>query len=280
MKKGSPIKSKGFVPPTADCTAAHEITANRETLGEHFVLTQQLRHRLLALDFPAFARCVCRLMEVIGYEDAHLTGRREWKGYNRPGGGGYDLEASLPGGIAPRRVVAQVKQYDRLTVHQRSVDELRGACLRAGAAEALLVTLSTFSEVVRSSAASDTSGREIAPVRLMDGEELIGLLIRHRLGVRERGLVKRKLVIDEAFFRSITAPSIPLSDCSPPPHCIPLPQNISQQNISQQRRSQVLNSQILRSLRLIVRISAREPISARGTKNWGSKGAADMKIDL
>ena len=106
-----------------------------------------LRSRLLALDFPAFARCVCHLMDALGYEDAHLAGRREWKGYNRPGGGGYDLEATLPGGMAPRRVIAQIKQYDTLAVHQRSVDELRGACLRAGAAEGLLVTTSAFSEV-------------------------------------------------------------------------------------------------------------------------------------
>ena len=94
------------------------------------------------------------LLEALGYEDARPTGRRAWKGYNRPGGGGYDLEAVLPGGMAPRRVVAQIKQFDALAVHQRSVDELRGACLRAGAAEALLVTTSAFSDVVRRQAAT------------------------------------------------------------------------------------------------------------------------------
>ena len=175
-------------------------------------IADQLRRRLLGLDFPAFARCACVLLEAIGYEDARPAGRREWKGYNRPGGGGYDLEAALPGGLTPRRVVAQIKQFDQLAVHQRSVDELRGACLRAGAAEALLVTTSTFSAVVRKQAAApDPSGALVAPVRLIDGQKLLGLLIRHRLGVRESVDVQarlrggmRRLEIDEAFFQSLT----------------------------------------------------------------------------
>jgi len=171
-------------------------------------VADRLQRRLLALEYPAFARCVCSLLEDLGYEEARPAGRHEWKGYNRPGGGGYDLEATLPGGVASRRVVAQIKQFDGLRVHQRSVDELRGACLRAGAAEALLVTTSAFSDVVRSRAASPhPSGTLVAPVRLIDGEELLGLLIRYRLGVRERGQGEaRRLDIDETFFRKVTAP--------------------------------------------------------------------------
>jgi len=185
-------------------------------------LTGRLRRRLLALDYPAFARCVCVLLEAFGYEEARPAGRQEWKGYNRPGGGGYDLEAFLPGGLAPRRVVAQIKQYDALAVHQRSVDELRGACLRAGATEALLVTTSAFSEVVRRHAlAPDPLGALVAPVRLIDGEELLGLMIRHRIGVRERAQSGSRhigsdrtgtdrsrsirLELDEAFFTAAGA---------------------------------------------------------------------------
>jgi hypothetical protein len=180
-------------------------------------IADQLRRRLLALEYPAFARCVCSLLEGLGYEDARPAGRREWKGYNRPGGGGYDLEAALPGGVASRRVVAQIKQFDALAVHQRSVDELRGACLRAQAAEGLLVTTSAFSAVVRKQAAApDHSRALVAPVRLIDGQELLGLLIRHRLGVRESVDVRergrggaRRLDIDEAFFGNLAAPGTP-----------------------------------------------------------------------
>ena len=165
-------------------------------------VADHLRQCLLALDYPAFARCICVLLEALGYEEARPAGRQEWKGYNRPGGGGYDLEAVLPGGIVPRPVVAQIKQFDGLRVHQRSVDELRGACLRAGAAEALLITTSAFSDVVRRRAASSEPAQSlVAPVRLLDGRELLGLLIRHRLGVVERGQGHtRRLSVDEAFF--------------------------------------------------------------------------------
>ena len=159
-------------------------------------LAEQLHGRLLDLDFPAFALCLCRLLQALGYQDVHLAGRREWKGYNKPGGGGYDLDATLPGSLWPgslsaRRVIVQIKQFDGLHVHQRSVDELRGTCLRVGAAEALLITTSAFSKVVRAGAATPGSASSpVAPVRLMDGEELTALLIRHRLGVKE-GKVKK-----------------------------------------------------------------------------------------
>ena len=166
-----------------------------------------LRRRLLALEYPAFAQCLCILLEALGYEEARPAGRQEWKGYNRPGGGGYDLEAILHGGLATRRAVAQIKQFDSLNVHQRSVDELRGACLRCGAAEAILVTTSAFSNVVlRHAAEANAASTPVAPVRLIDGKELLGLLIRYRLGVRERVQGgTRRLDIDESFFSMVGA---------------------------------------------------------------------------
>lgn len=179
---------------------------NRFTLTPG-TIADQLRQRLLALSYPAFAQCLCVLLEALGYEEAQPAGRQEWKGYNRPGGGGYDLEAVLPGGLTLRRAVAQIKQFDGLNVHQRSVDELRGACLRCGAAEAVLVTTSAFSKVVlKHAAVLDASSTQLAPVRLIDGKELLGLLIRHRLGVKEtaNGGAYR-LELDEAFFLTMSA---------------------------------------------------------------------------
>ena len=176
-------------------------------------IADQLRRRLLALSYPDFARCMCALLETLGYEDARPAGRSAWKGYNRPGGGGYDIEALLSGGLAPRRVIAQIKQFDGLNVHQRSVDELRGACLRAQASEALLVTTSAFSDVVRKQAASlESATGLIAPVRLIDGKELLTLLIRRRVGVRELGLGLRGkggLELDEEFFAKMSGMAVP-----------------------------------------------------------------------
>ena len=58
-----------------------------------------------------------------------------------------------------RKVIVQGKQFDTLTVFQRSVDELRGTCLRAGAAEALLITTSAFSPVVLQNAGNARCAR-------------------------------------------------------------------------------------------------------------------------
>ena len=202
-------------------------------------VADQLRQRLLALEYPAFARCLCVLLEAFGYEEARPAGRQEWKGYNRPGGGGYDLEAVLPGGLAPRLAVAQIKQFDGLNVHQRSVDELRGACLRRGGAEAVLITTSAFSQVVLKRAAElGASGTLVAPVRLIDGKELLGLLIRHRLGVREIDVRERahggayRLEIDEAFFQKMSAfkAEVGQSATAKPVPSAPKPQRVKTAN--------------------------------------------------
>ena len=125
-------------------------------------IRHRLRRRLLALSYHAFARCLCLLLARLGYEDARPAGRTRWKGHNREGG--YDIEAWLPVGITRRRVVVQAKQFDARPVFQRSVDELRGTCLRAGAAEALLITTSAFSSVVQTAPGPSRSpGRPRAP---------------------------------------------------------------------------------------------------------------------
>jgi hypothetical protein len=173
-------------------------------------LRADLRRRLLSLNFHAFCQCLCLLLTELGYEEARPAGRTNWKGRNR--GGGYDIEAWLPGGLTRRKVVAVAKQFDGLPVYQRMIDELRGTALRTGASEALLITTSTFSPVAllgqagQAGQANETgSSPAIAPVRLIDGDELLDLLLAHGIGVREESTgVKqarlRRLYIDEEFF--------------------------------------------------------------------------------
>ncbi len=85
------------------------------------------------------------------------------------------------------------------------VDELRGACLRAGAAEALLITTSAFSPTVYQHAASAPA---LAPVRLLDGEHLLYLLLHHRIGVQAQAgtssMAPHLLHIEEAFFAELS----------------------------------------------------------------------------
>lgn len=155
-----------------------------EQLIDEQPIRTQLRQCLFDLNYHAFAQCLCLLLARIGYEAAHVAGRTHWKGRNCEGG--YDIEAYLPGGVGQRKVIVQIKQFDTLPVYQRSVDELRGTCLRAGAAEALLITTSTFSPIIQQNAAVPAA--PVAPVRLLDGEELLDMLILHHIGVWEEDI--------------------------------------------------------------------------------------------
>lgn len=174
-------------------------------------LRDRLHRRLLALNYHAFARCLCLLLEKVGYEDVRVSGRVNWKGRNCEGG--YDIEAYLRAGVGRRKVIVQIKQFDTLPVYQRSVDELRGTCLRAGATEALLITTSTFSPVVLRRAG--TAGVQVAPVRLVDGAELLDLLVLHRVGVWEEvgaeetinkdgAADRRRIGVDGSFFEDLS----------------------------------------------------------------------------
>lgn len=172
-------------------------------------IRSQLRRHLLALNYHAFAHCLCLLLTKIGYEDVQVAGRTHWKGRNCEGG--YDIEAYLPAGVGRRKVIVQSKQFDTLTVYQRSVDELRGTCLRAGADEALLITTSAFSPVVLQNA--ETPAAPVAPVRLLAGQELLNLLILHRIGVWEEvgrtesrmaGDAPCRVGVDTAFFEELS----------------------------------------------------------------------------
>ncbi|MGC4044719.1 MAG: restriction endonuclease [Armatimonas sp.] len=145
-------------------------------------LTDRLHERLLKLPFDAYVRLVGLLLIRLGYEQVTPAGRTNWKGHNR--NGGVDLLASLPGSLTARGIVVQVKQFDKDSrVFQRHIDELRGVALRHRASEALMVTTGPVSSVLQS--AMELEGDVVAPVRVIDGEMLLDLLILHSLGVGE-----------------------------------------------------------------------------------------------
>jgi restriction endonuclease Mrr len=156
----------------------------------------KLQEALHRLPFEAFATLVGKVLQLSGYQDVRLAGRRDWKGRNQ--GGGVDLLASLPGGISSRRVVVQVKQFDPSKgqrLYQKQVDELRGVALRHKASEAVLVTSGSLSPSIDLFALDDLP----VPVRLISGEGLHRLLHQHRLGVTESG------ELDVSFFEALAA---------------------------------------------------------------------------
>jgi len=170
-----------------------------QRLKRDSVVRQQLSERLLHMDAPAFERLIAHLLRHLGYVDVevlrrNITGARiSRKGRNSHGG--MDIRAYSQTDLARALTVAQVKQYRR-AVSRHFVDSLRGAMLRTEARQGLLITLSTFSPVATRAATSD----HIAPIRLLDGKELLDLLFLYQLGVRRSRLGRWRL--DRRFFRT------------------------------------------------------------------------------
>lgn len=165
-----PAGSPGTIPPTT------ERGADPAPLFDP-ALRSHLRQRLLALPYRAFLQTVVRLLSAQGYQAVAPARRAHSDGRHA---GGWDLEARYAAdGTSPRLCVARVKQFGAQAVDLRHVDELRGAAFRAGAHEALLITLSSFSKPARRSALSVSM-----PVRLVDGEALLDDLLTQEIGVR------------------------------------------------------------------------------------------------
>ncbi len=158
----------------------HRLRAHEEVRG-------QFCRELLALPVPAFDRLVARLLLECGYETVHVLAEAR---------GGADLLTSDSTGLSSTLTLVQAKQY-RAPVSRRFVDELRGAMLRYRAPQGLLFTTSTFF-----GPAHRAAGLECAlPVRLVDGEELLGLLLAKSLGVRaSQG---GRLALDREFFAAL-----------------------------------------------------------------------------
>lgn len=131
--------------------------------------------RLLDMPFPAFTQAVARLLETLGYANVAAMKPMHGKGKGRNAHGGYDLRMYLPTRLTRGLVIAQVKQYKE-TVPRSFVDELRGAMLRLGASQGLLVTAGAFAA---SAIEAAQAAQYAAPVRLIDGPELARLLRAH-----------------------------------------------------------------------------------------------------
>ena len=166
----------------------------------------QLREQLLGLSSPAFEGLIARLLEACGYGRVQPLNASSGElphslGFGRRAAqtGGADLRALSPNGLGRVMTLVQVKQY-RTPVSRRFVDELRGAMLRTGAQQGLLITTSSFYGPAYT-AVHEEGAEGVAPVRLVDGEELLNLLIKHHLGVQEGDPVHPQ--VDREFFEHL-----------------------------------------------------------------------------
>ena len=136
--------------------------------AQHVVLD-----RILELDPTEFEFLVGDLMTAIGYEDVEVTGRS--------GDGGVDVKGVLSGSSLARvDVFVQAKRYqfDR-KVHASAVQQVRGGLPMDG--RGAVVTTSGFGLSARKAATAEG----FQPVELVDGGQLVDLLVEHWSDISE-----------------------------------------------------------------------------------------------
>jgi len=152
---------------------------------------QQLRLRSLLENVNPyrFEHLIRQLLMAMGYENVEVT--------KQSGDGGIDVLADLRFGVTSFREAIQVKRVKN-NIQPSVVNELRGSLHNAQALKGTIFTTSAFSAAAKLAAAPTNA----VPISLVDGHELIDLLIKHNIGVT---VTRVELVtdIDESVFSSL-----------------------------------------------------------------------------
>lgn len=130
---------------------------------------KELHKRLLNMKWEDFEELIARLLAEIGFEEIEVT--------NPSKDGGIDVRGILViGEVIRTRMAIQVKRWKR-NVQSPAVQQVRGSL---GAHEqGLIITTSDFS----AGAYKEAARSDAIPVGLMNGEQLVLLLVENGLGV-------------------------------------------------------------------------------------------------
>jgi restriction system protein len=143
---------------------AHQI----EQHNDH--VRKELHKQLAAMKPEEFEQLIGRLLGGLNFEKVAVTPISK--------DGGIDVRGTLVvGDVIHTRMAVQVKRWKK-NVQRQEIQQLRGSL---GAHEqGLIITTSDFSPAAREEAARS----DATPVALMNGEQLVSLLVENGIGVR------------------------------------------------------------------------------------------------
>jgi restriction system protein len=172
--------------------AARRTTSDQEPEATSIVepeIAEEQDHKFLLLELlkkvspEGFERVCARLLRESGFERVTVTGR--------PKDGGIDGIGILQiNAFVSFKVLFQCKRY-RGSVSRAQVGDFRNAMI-GRADKGIIITTGTFTTDARREA--DREGAP--PVELVDGEKLVGMFERVKLGLREKTIFE----VDHAFF--------------------------------------------------------------------------------
>ena len=146
----------------------------------------ELLLRLKQVDPVRFEQIVLNLMEKMNYGVGSMTKMSHDGGID----GIIDEDE-----LGLEKIYLQVKRYSDNKVNEKEMQNFAGALGCSPVRKGVFITTSFFDEKARRKAAS-VQGKVI---RLIDGEELTQLMIKHNLGVQVRTTIEIKK-LDEDFF--------------------------------------------------------------------------------
>ena len=131
---------------------------------------KQLLAHLGTIAPTEFEALIGHLLVALGFQEVEVT--------NRSGDGGVDVRGTLVvGDVIRTRMAVQVKRW-RANVQAPIVQQVRGSLGTHD--QGLIITTSDFS----SGARVEAERVNAVPVALMNGEQLVRLLVEHQIGVR------------------------------------------------------------------------------------------------
>lgn len=166
------------LPTTDDSLAAQIERHNSEAKS-------RLHDRLFAVDPTEFELLIARLLVALGFEDVNVT--------SKSGDGGIDVRGTLVvGDVIRTRMAVQVKRW-RNNLHAPTVQQVRGSL--GTHEQGLIITTGDFSAGAREEAQRSNA----VPVALMNGSQLVNLLVEHEILTRKTQHVLVELGDDESM---------------------------------------------------------------------------------
>ncbi|MBK6708880.1 MAG: restriction endonuclease [Chloroflexi bacterium] len=188
-------------------TRAQQITSQIDQLNNHVI--NDLRKRLHTMPANRFETLVGELLNALGFdEDSVLV-----EPYSNDGG--IDVRGILQvSGITRLNVAVQVKRWKH-NVGKPIVQQIKGALKTHE--HGIIITTSGFS----AGAIKEATLPGTTPISLVDGEQLIRLLIEHKIGINETPL--KVFSIDEEWWGEMLGTQEPVVEAEAPASAAPPP---------------------------------------------------------
>ena len=167
-------------------TPTEQISRSYDELQRN--LSQEILDSIIRVPPDRFERLVVQLLVKMGYGQGEAVGRS--------GDGGIDGIINQDA-LGLERVYVQAKHYTNGSVGEPDIRNFAGSLIARGATKGVFITTARFSETARQTA--ENVSRRSESIRLVDGNELAQLMIRHGVGVVTEYTYEIKK-LDENYF--------------------------------------------------------------------------------